>query len=162
MSIPAEMHDPSLAAKPGEFYARYDALPTNWRDHNSYWYYGWAVTEKDLKRFHEVMNVQNYHGPYTGHVLYGWTARQLCVRSGYRHISFVFGEPDEDTKKKQYIIDDKPTVMALALSCTRSRRLFWERPSEKQMERLVNIIGEQPRWILDHFTKEEFSMDWIS
>ncbi len=44
----------------------------------------------------------------------------------------------------------------MSVGCTQSKRLFWRRPTPKQLERLVEIFGEDPRWFEDFYTKEEF------
>ncbi|TFK74243.1 hypothetical protein BDN72DRAFT_833566 [Pluteus cervinus] len=162
MNLPIEVHDPALAAQPGDPLARYKNLPEGFKEGNHYWFYGWAVSDEDMKRCHEAMNVTNYPGPYSDWPFYAWTLRQISVRSGYEHISLVLGEPDKKSYEKAVTVSKgEKAVKVFALSCSKSNRLFWTRPTEKQLERLIKIFGEEPRWIMDFQTKREFCSDWM-
>jgi len=52
--------------------------------------------------------------------------------------------------------EEGPMLNLMSVGCTQSKRLFWRRPTPKQLERLVEIFGEDPRWFEDFYTKEEF------
>ncbi|TFK74244.1 hypothetical protein BDN72DRAFT_833570 [Pluteus cervinus] len=162
MNFPMEMHDPALAAKPGDLLASYKNLPECFKEYNHYWFYGWAVSDEDMKRYHKVVNVKDNPGPSSGWPFHAWTITQLSVRSGYEHISYFLGKPDEKSSEKAITANEgEKAVRVLASSCSKSNRLFWMRPTEKQMERLINIIGEEPRWVMDFYTKKDFRFDWL-
>ena len=55
--------------------------------------------------------------------------------------------------------EEGPMLNLMSIGCTQSKRLFWRRPTPKQLKRLVEIFGEEPRWFEDFYTKEEFDFD---
>ena len=77
---------------------------------------------------------------------------------GFYHINYVGGKVDNEAaaKCRAEQTEQGPMLNLMAISCTRSKKLFWRRPTPKQLERLVEIFGEEPRWFEDFFTKAEF------
>ncbi len=49
-----------------------------------------------------------------------------------------------------------PILLVFAISCTRARELFNRRPTKEQLRRLTELLGEEPSWFEDRWTKEEF------
>ncbi len=86
--------------------------------------------------------------------------RHLERRSGYNFINLVGGKVDEEAEAQGRVIrtEEDVTLDVLAISCTRSNRLFWRRPTPRQLDILIEILGEEPRWFEDSETKENFEM----
>lgn len=52
--------------------------------------------------------------------------------------------------------EEKGTKMVVAISFTAETRLFFRRPSQRQYDLLIQILGEQPRWYKDALPKHFF------
>ena len=80
---------------------------------------------------------------------------------GFHHIDYVIGKVDDEAVVNCRVeqTEEGPMLSLMSIGCTRSKRLFWRRPTTKQLKRLVEIFGEEPRWFEDFNTKEEFVLD---
>lgn len=87
--------------------------------------------------------------------------RHLGELSGYPFICHVYGKVDHEGEAQGRLIytEEGPALDVLAISCTRSRHLFWRRPTPRELDALIALLGEEPRWIEDYETKENFVME---
>jgi len=87
--------------------------------------------------------------------------RHLEGLGGYPFICHVYGNVDSEGEARGRVIhtEEGPALDVLAISCTRSRSLFCRRPTSKELDALIELLGEEPRWIEDYETKENFVME---
>ena len=80
---------------------------------------------------------------------------------GFHHINYVSGKVDDEAAVNCRVeqTEEGPMLSLMSIGCTRSKRLFWRRPTPKQLKRLIEIFGEEPRWFEDFCTKEDFLID---
>lgn len=137
--------------------AIYKPLPSDYRKSKHYYFYGWAVTDEILKTYLIKYNIPVPKDPLHADVR---AIRHLERRSGYNFINLVGGKVDEEAEAQGRVIrtEEDVTLDVLAISCTRSNRLFWRRPTPRQLDILIELLGEEPRWFEDSETKENFEM----
>jgi hypothetical protein len=93
----------------------------------------------------------------------GWSAwigsAIICMAEdvGFHHINYVVSKVDNEAAVNCRVeqTEEGPMLNLMSIGCTQSNSLFWGRPTPKQLERLVEIFGEEPRWFEDFYTKEE-------
>ncbi|KAF8800139.1 hypothetical protein BYT27DRAFT_7149144 [Phlegmacium glaucopus] len=136
---------------------KYKALPSDWKTKAHYYFYGWAVTNEVLQRYLSTINkahvsCEDEIGTASSAIFY----MQRDV--GFHHINYVGGKVDDEAAANCRVeqTEEGPMLNLMSIGCTRSKRLFWRRPTPKQLERLIEIFGEKPRWFEDFYTKEEF------
>jgi len=147
---PQTLKPPNLAV--------YKPLPADYRCSDHYFFYGWAITDEILKK-----HLIKYQIPVDKDPIFAGSCaiRNLEQLSGYHFIRYVNGRVDEEAVAQGRVVptEDGPALYVLAISCTRSKRIFWRRPTPRQLDRLIEFLGEEPRWIEDFETKENFLKD---
>lgn len=83
---------------------------------------------------------------------------ELCLAlersTGFRLVQQVIVKPDEHSP--QPLAPIAPGVSFLMIMGTCTQRFMERRPTEKQMEKLINwFMGEKPRWMEDVLEKEQ-------
>jgi len=138
--------------------AKYKPIPADLRSSNHYYFYGWATSDERLTKL-----LIKHNMPVPNDSMY---ARVCAIRhlerlSGYPFICHVYGKVDSEGEAQGQVIhtEEGRALDVLAISCTRSRRLFWRRPSTQELDVLIELLGEEPRWIEDYETKENFVME---
>ncbi|KAL0958631.1 hypothetical protein HGRIS_013968 [Hohenbuehelia grisea] len=134
---------------------KYHPLPTNWRDIDSYLFYGWAINdamcERYLQRYPDARRLAASGDPLCP-VLW-----HLEKRVGYFHGRAVTAKVDGLSPPDRIICSEYGDhYFVLSLSCTKNKSLFRRRPTVKQMKVLAEEFGEEPRWFTGSSTKEEF------
>jgi hypothetical protein len=137
--------------------ARYKALPSDWKIKAHYYFYGWAVTKEILQKY--LSSINKAHFSYEDDI--GIASSVIFYMQqdiGFHHINYVAGKVDDKAAVNYRVeqTEEGPMLSLISIGCTQSKRLFWRRPTPKQLERLVEIFGEEPRWFEDFYAKEEF------
>ena len=137
--------------------AIFKPLPLGYRKSKHYYFYGWAVTDEILKAYLIKQNIPVPRDSLHADVC---AIQDLEQRSGYGFINLVGGKVNEEAKAQGRVVrtEEDAALDVLAISCTRSHRLFWRRPTPRQLNILIELLGEEPRWFEDSETKENFEM----
>ncbi|KIM44402.1 hypothetical protein M413DRAFT_442385 [Hebeloma cylindrosporum] len=141
--------------------ANYKRLPSGWKASEHHYFYGWAVTE-DILRNHLIKH--RLRVPKSNLIeLLSTAISNIEQQTAYFHICYVGGKVDDKARAQGRVIetDEGPELNLLAISCTRSARLFQRRPSQRQLDRMVQLLGEEPRWFEDSNTKANFVSDFM-
>ncbi|KAF9481776.1 hypothetical protein BDN70DRAFT_830458 [Pholiota conissans] len=138
---------------------RYKPLPPGWRESQHYWFYGWPVTDESLHNYvlKHLNLVKHLKNP---DLVKSAAFTDMRRRSGYEDLCFVGAIPDAEAISKGFVIQypgqQYPEVHLMALSCTRSTRLYHRRPTKEQLAILTELFGEEPRWFEDCHLKKDF------
>ena len=140
--------------------AKYKTLPSDWKTNTHYYFYGWAVTKEILQRYLSSINGACFFAESRiGHA--SSAIFHMEEEVGFPHINYVVCKVDDEAAAKCRVqqTEEGPMLSLLSIGCTRSKRLFWRRPTPEQLKRLIEIFGEEPRWFEDFYPKEEFDLD---
>ncbi|KAF9459176.1 hypothetical protein BDZ94DRAFT_1056764 [Collybia nuda] len=84
-----------------------------------------------------------------------WIIRRA---SGFRRIALKSGRPnDRAIAEDTFVMNAEPEIIVPILSmCSTLERSYYKRPTKEQFDRLVQIIGKEPEWWIQHKTGDTF------
>ena len=112
--------------------ARYKTLPSDWKTNDHYYFYGWVVTKEILQRYLSSINRKYaFNDDEIG--IAGSTIFYMQRDVGFHHINYVIGKVDDEAAVNCRVeqTEEGPMLSLISIGCTRSKRLFWRRPTTK-------------------------------
>ncbi|KAF8798682.1 hypothetical protein BYT27DRAFT_7218477 [Phlegmacium glaucopus] len=119
---------------------KYKALPSDWKTKAHYYFYGWAVTKEIIQRY--LSSISRAHVSYEDEIGVASSGIFYMQRDvGLDHINYVGGKVDKEAAANYRVEQTEgPMLNLMSIGCTWSKRLFWRRPTPKQLERLIEIF----------------------
>ncbi|KAK0469039.1 uncharacterized protein EV420DRAFT_1658184 [Desarmillaria tabescens] len=138
-----------------KYIPKFPAPPSDATDGDCYYFYGFATTFKKLEQiYHEHQDEASKKTSLVAGIGLFILKDRLV---GYPDLYLVNAEVDESAKPEEIVeFDGRKMLRILAVACTKSRELFYRRPSLKQMRLLGKYLGCKPRWFKDIVPKDEF------
>ncbi|KAF9459181.1 hypothetical protein BDZ94DRAFT_1057067 [Collybia nuda] len=129
----------------------------NWITPKRVLYYGFNITENWLLKFTETHWEEHFCGDIeesddADRMVCGlWIIRRA---SGFRRIALKSARPnDRAIAEDTFVMNAEPEIIVPILSmCSTLERSYYKRPTKEQFDRLVEIIGKEPEWWIQHKT----------
>ncbi|KAF9459175.1 hypothetical protein BDZ94DRAFT_1268964 [Collybia nuda] len=128
----------------------------NWITPKRVLYYGFNITESWLLKYTETHWKENYPtcDIKESNRLYRVFAGLCMIRraSGFRRIALKSARPnDRAIAEDTFVMNAEPERIVPVLSmCSTFERSYYNRPTKEQFDRLVEIVGKEPEWWIQH------------
>ncbi|KAF9459182.1 hypothetical protein BDZ94DRAFT_1312640 [Collybia nuda] len=134
----------------------------NWVTPKRVLYYGFNITESWLLKYTEThwnqyfsdTDIEEFDD--TDRVFYGmWIIQQT---SGFSRVTLRSARPNDGAiAEDTFVLDTKPERIVPVLSmCSTLKRSYYNRPTKEQFDRLVEIVGKEPEWWIQHKSGDIF------